>query len=81
MNVDEILRIDTKAFESNYNDYQNWKSITPLQAKEAIREIVMQTIQMCAENAKTIQDKDSFYQSYTIVDKESILKTIEQIKL
>lgn len=48
--------------------------------KQAIKEIVEKTLELAAENAKTIQDEDSFYNSVTIVDKQSIINQIENIK-
>jgi hypothetical protein len=80
MNINEILGIDTKAYNSNYDDYQNWKSITPFEAKRAIKEIVEQTIKKCAENAEVKKEKDDLLRvSFTQIDKESILNTINEI--
>ena len=56
MDINEILGLDKKAFDINYNDYQNWKCITPLQAKEAIKEIVKETLRMAAEDAKILKE-------------------------
>ena len=78
MNVDEILK--EKIYSNGYEKIKVlFPSLERLQ-KEAIKEIVKQTIQMCADNAKT-QKSDNFFQSYNEIDRESILKTIEQIKL
>jgi len=52
MNIDEILGLDSKAYDSNYNDYQNWKCITPLQAKQATKEIVEGVLQMAADEVE-----------------------------
>jgi hypothetical protein len=81
MDINEILGLDKKAFDINYNDYQNWKCITPLQAKEAIKEIVQETLRMAAEDAKVVKsyDKWTFSEDYE-VDKDSITNVINKIK-
>lgn len=75
MNIDEILGLDSKAYDSNYNDYQNWKCITPLQAKQAIKEIVEGVLKMAAEDAKTRINSEFCI----AVDKQSILNVINKI--
>ena len=84
MDINEILGLDKKAFDINYNDYQNWKCITPLQAKEAIKEIVKETLRMAADNAKvkttTDVDIDGYPTTFSIVDKDSITNVINKIK-
>ena len=84
MDINEILGLDKKAFDINYNDYQDWKCITPLQAKEAIKEIVKETLRMAADNAKvkttTDVDIDGYPTTFSIVDKDSITNVINKIK-
>lgn len=84
MDINEILGLDKKAFDINYNDYQNWKCITPLQAKEAIKEIVKETLRMAADNAKvkttTDVDIDGYPTTFSIVDKDSITNVYNKIK-
>lgn len=85
MNIDEILGLDSKAYDSNYNDYQNWKCITPLQAKQAIKEIVEGVLKMAADDAEVIQkfesqDELNHEMVYSnIVDKQSILNVKDKI--
>ena len=79
MNIDEILGLDSKAYDSNYNDYQNWKCITPLQAKQAIKEIVEGVLQMAAEDAETCYIEDRLGTLTPIIDKQSILNVINKI--
>ena len=78
IDINEILGLDTKAYDSNYNDYQNWKCITPLQAKEAIKEIVEKTLELAAENAEA---EYSGISGYGIIDKQSITNVINKIKI
>ena len=78
MNIDEILGLDSKAYDSNYNDYKNWKCITPLQAKQAIKEIVEGVLQMAADEAK-IKLCDTESGSHFGVDKQSILNVKDKI--
>ena len=84
MNIDEILGLDSKAYDSNYNDYQNWKCITPLQAKQAIKEIVEGVLQMAVENADVVDIRtvngNGEISEYYVVDKKSILNVINKIK-
>jgi len=75
MNIDEILGLDSKAYDSNYNDYQNWKCITPLHAKQAIKEIVEGVLKMAAEDAKTRINSEFCI----AVDKQSILNVKDKI--
>ena len=83
MNIDEILGLDSKAYDSNYNDYQNWKCITPLQAKQAIKEIVEGVLQMTVENADVVDIRtvngNGEISEYYVVDKKSILNVINKI--
>ena len=83
MNIDEILGLDSKAYDSNYNDYQNWKCITPLQAKQAIKEIVEGVLQMAVENADVVDIRtvngNGEISEYYVVDKKSILNVINKI--
>jgi len=81
MNIDEILGLDSKAYDSNYNDYQNWKCITPLQAKQAIKEIVEGVLQMAADEAKTevLYQPTGFKKWITQVDRQSILNVKDKI--
>lgn len=69
MNIDEILGLDSKAYDSNYNDYQNWKCITPLQAKQAIKEIVEGVLKMASDEVE----------ASAVVDKQSILNVKDKI--
>ena len=80
MDINEILGLDKKAFDINYNDYQNWKCITPLQAKEAIKEIVQETLRMAAEDAETCYIENTLGSLSPIVDKDSITNVINKIK-
>ena len=84
MNIDEILGLDSKAYDSNYNDYQNWKCITPLQAKQAIKEIVEGVLQMSVENAVVVDIRtvngNGEISEYYVVDKKSILDVKDKIK-
>ena len=84
MNIDEILGLDSKAYDSNYNDYQNWKCITPLQAKQAIKEIVEGVLQMAVENADVVDIRtvngNGEISEYYVVDKKSILNVKDKIK-
>ena len=83
MNIDEILGLDSKAYDSNYNDYQNWKCITPLQAKQAIKEIVEGVLQMAVENADVVDIRtvngNGEISEYYVVDKKSILNVKDKI--
>lgn len=80
MNIDEILGLDSKAYDSNYNDYKNWKCITPLQAKQAIKEIVEGVLQMAADDAEAIDSLNTgFSGKAASVDKQSILNVINKI--
>lgn len=83
MNIDEILGLDSKAYDSNYNDYKNWKCITPLQAKQAIKEIVEGVLQMAVENADVVDIRtvngNGEISEYYVVDKKSILNVINKI--
>jgi len=74
INIDEILGLDSKQMANN-PDYQNWKSITPKEAKQAIKEIVERVLELAAENAETICDN-----LIIKVDKEIITNTINQIE-
>ena len=80
MDINEILGLDKKAFDINYNDYQNWKCITPLQAKEAIKEIVKETLRMAAQDAETCYIENTLGSLSPIVDKDSITNVINKIK-
>lgn len=84
MNIDEILGLDSKAYDSNYNDYHNWKCITPLQAKQAIKEIVEGVLQMAVENADVVDIRtvngNGEISEYYVVDKKSILNVKDKIK-
>lgn len=90
IDINEILGLDKKAFDINYNDYQNWKCITPLQAKEAIKEIVQETLRMAAEDARINfhdgqfkEDKPLTYFQLGVnnlqIDKDSITNVINKI--
>ena len=92
MDINEILGLDKKAFDINYNDYQNWKCITPLQAKQAIREIVKETLRMAAEDARMNFHDGQFKEDEPLtyfqlgvnnlqIDKDSITNVINKIKL
>lgn len=67
-----------------YNDYQNWKCITPLQAKQAIKEIVEGVLQMAVENADVVDIRtvngNGEISEYYVVDKKSILNVKDKIK-
>jgi len=79
MNINDILGLDSKAYDSNYNDYQNWKCITPLHAKQAIKEIVEGVLQMAAEDAETCYIEDRLGTLTPIIDKQSILNVKDKI--
>lgn len=81
IDINEILGLDKKAFDINYNDYQNWKCITPLQAKEAIKEIVKETLRMAAEDAELecrIYEKFAGKYSAEIFGQEVCINTDER---
>ena len=65
MDIDEILERHNKAF-----NLQN--VILKANAKQAIKEIVKETLRMAAENAKI--------STYFVVDKDSITNVINKIK-
>jgi len=74
MNINEILERHNKAF-----NLQN--VILKTNAKEAIKEIVKETLRMAAEDAKVVKsyDKWTFSEDYE-VDKDSITNVINKIK-
>jgi len=77
MDIDEILERHNKAF-----NLQN--VILKANVKEAIKEIIQETLRMAAEDAevKTITevDIDGYPTTFSIVDKDSITNVINKIK-
>ena len=77
MDIDEILERHNKAF-----NLQN--VILKTNAKQAIKEIVKETLRMAADDAKvkttTEVDIDGYPTTFSIVDKDSITNVYNKIK-
>ena len=77
MNIDSILE---KQMNSNDNMHEPFV-LTYSDAKQAIKEIVEKTLELAAENAKIKKQSEAKrFQDTIVVDKQSILSQIENIK-
>ena len=76
INLEEILN---NQFEPDYDFKLHYGNTTTINILEAMKEAIKQALELAAENAKVNLKPINLYDSVWLVNKESILNTINQV--